>query len=100
GVELTTKVRVLEGRVSLRLTGVGSRAAVALGLLMVKVNVVVPFSGMLAAGLNALLIVGGATTVRFALAWLPLPPFVEVGVTLLVLTPAVVPLTLTETEHD
>src|SRR5262249_26783026 len=69
GVELTTRVPVLDGRVSLKLIPVRSPAAVEFGLLIVKVKVAVPFIGMLAEGLNALLIVGGATTVRFALAW-------------------------------
>src|SRR5574340_538741 len=47
------------GRVSLKPTPL---SATALGLLIVKVSEVVPFSGMVAAP-NALLMVGGATTV-------------------------------------
>ena len=40
--------------------------------------------------------VGGATTVRLAVEVLPVPPLLELTVTVLVLTPAVVPVTLTE----
>ena len=46
---------------------------------------------------NALMMTGGATTVMEALEVLPVPPSVEVTWTLLFLTPAVVPVTLTET---
>src|SRR5260370_404327 len=47
------------------------------GLVIVNVAVVVPFSGMLAAP-NALLMVGGATTVRLAVLLAePVPPLVE-----------------------
>src|SRR5579859_3618747 len=91
GVGATTSVPVVEGSVSLNATPVRSPGAVRLGLLMVKVSVVMPFSGMLTAGLNALLMVGGATTVRVALAVLPVPPFVEVACTLLFFTPPEVP---------
>ena len=63
---------------------------------MVKVRLVEPFSGMLAAP-NALIMTGGATTVMEALEVLPVPPSVEVTWTLLFFTPAVVPCTLTET---
>ncbi len=47
------------------------------GLVMVKVKLVVPFSGMPAAP-NALVMVGGVATVRFAVAEFPVPPLVEV----------------------
>src|SRR5512142_2250855 len=63
---------------------------------MVKVKLVEPFSGMLAAP-NALMITGGPTTVMEALEVLPVPALVEVTWTLLFFTPAVVPCTLTET---
>src|SRR5258708_4955558 len=68
------------------------------GLVIVNVAVVVPFSGMLAAP-NALLMVGGATTVRLAVLLAePVPPLVEltapVGFDLL---PACVPVTFTTT---
>src|SRR5438876_467062 len=63
------------GRVSVNATPV--RARVVLGLLMVKVSEVVALSTMLAAP-NALLIVGGFATVRFADAVLPVPPLVDV----------------------
>ena len=84
----TTRVPVVEGSVSLNAMPV--RATVAFGLLMVKVRLVVPFSGMLAAP-KAFEMVGGATTVIEALAVLPVPAFVEVACTLLFFTPAVVP---------
>src|ERR1051325_210087 len=61
----TTRVPVVFGSVSLKATPL--RSTVALGLLMVKVTDVVPFSGMLAAP-NAFEIVGGATTVIAAFA--------------------------------
>ena len=62
----------------------------ALGLVTVKVSVEEPFKGMLA-GAKALAKVGGAMTVTDALEVLPMPPSVEAMVTLLFLTPAVVP---------
>ena len=97
GVLATTRVALpgppLTGNVSLKETPVRSPlAGVAglLGLLMVKVIVAVPFSGMLPAP-NALLMVGGATTVTVAVAAVLAPPSVELTVTLLSLSPAVVP---------
>lgn len=96
GVGATTRVPVLDGSVSLKATPVRSPAAVRFGLLMVKVIVVIPLSGMLPEGLNALLIVGGATTVRDVLEVLPVPAIVSLTVTLLFLSPAVAPLTFTE----
>ena len=64
---------------------------------MVKVREVVPATGTLTAP-NALLIDGGPTTLRVAVAVLPEPPSVEdtLPVTLF-LTPAVVPVTFTRT---
>ena len=103
GVLDTTSVALpeplLNGSVSLKATPVRSAAAVVFGLLMVKVSVEVPFRGMLV-GLNALLIVGGATTVRLAVPVLPVPATVSLALTLLLFTPAVVPCTVTETVHD
>src|SRR5215831_20223166 len=106
GVAATTNVALpaplLTGSVSLNATPVRSPlAGVAglFGLLMVKVTVVVPFSGMLPAP-NAFAIVGGATTVIEALAVALFPPSVELTCTLLFLSPAVVPVTLTVTAHE
>src|SRR6478736_6298987 len=89
GVETTRPA----GSVSLKPTPV---RAVVLALVMVKLSEVEPFSGMLAAP-KAFAIVGGPTTVIEALDVLPVPPSVEVTWTLLFFTPAVVPVTLTET---
>src|SRR5258708_35633838 len=100
GVGATTNVPVLDGSVSLKATLVRSPAAVVFGLLMVKVTVAIPFSGMLTEGLNALLMVGGATTVMLAIAVLPVPPLLEVTCTLLLFTPGVVPFTVTETVQE
>ena len=61
-----------------------------------NVRLVVPFSGMLAAP-NAFAIVAVATTVMEAFEVFPVPPSVELTVTELFFTPAVVPVTLTET---
>jgi len=69
------------------------------GLLMVKLRLVEPFNGMLPVP-NALLMLGGATTVIEALAVLPVPPSVELTVTLLVFAPAVVPVTFADTMQD
>src|ERR1043166_6208509 len=103
GVAETTRVAepgpLLTGSVSLNATPVRSPSAgVAglFGLLMVKVTVVVPFRGMLAAP-KAFAIVGGATTVIEAVAVALVPPSVELTTTLLFLVPAVVPCTLTVT---
>lgn len=71
GLEMTRPA----GSVSLKTTPL--RAIVLLGLVMVKLSEVEPFSGMLAAP-NALAIVGGATTVIDALEVLPAPPSVDV----------------------
>jgi hypothetical protein len=97
GTLATTSVPVADGNESVNATPVRSPAAVVLELLIVKVTLVVPFRGMLAAP-NALLIVGGATTVMLAFEVPPVtpPPFVAVGVTLLFFTPAVVPVMFTD----
>src|SRR5215472_15324327 len=106
GVAATTSVPLpaplLTGSVSLNATPLRSPlAGVAglFGLLMVKVTVVVPFSGMLPAP-NAVEMVGGPTTVSVAVAGLLLPASFELTVTLLFLSPAVVPVTLIDTAHD
>ena len=101
GVLDTTSVALpeplLNGSVSLKATPVRSPGAVVFGLLMVKVSVEVPFSGMLTEGLNALLMVGGATTVSSALEVFPVPAVVSLAVTLLFAVPATVPCTFTDT---
>src|SRR5215469_14220047 len=66
------------------------------GFCIVKLRLVDPPNGMLAAP-NPLLIVGGANTVIDALAVLPVPPSLELTVTLLFFCPAVVPCTFTDT---
>jgi hypothetical protein len=82
------------GNVSVKATPVN--ATVVFGFVTVKLSEVEPLSGMLAAP-KALEIVGGPTTVMLALEVLPVPPFVELTVTLLFFTPPVVPCTLTTT---
>ena len=69
---------------------------IVFGLLIVNVIDVVPLSGIVPAP-NALLIVGGEATVNDASDVLPVPPFPELTVTLLFLTPEVVPVTFTVT---
>jgi hypothetical protein len=65
-------------------------------LVRVKVRLVLPLSGTEEAP-NALLMVGGPATVKLALAVLPVPPFVEDTLpVVLVFIPAVVPVTFTE----
>jgi len=73
--------------------------AEAFGLLRLKLSDVMPFKGMLAAP-KPLLMVGGDRTVTEAFEVLPVPPSVELTVTLLFLVPAVVPCTFTETMHE
>jgi hypothetical protein len=70
GVEITRPA----GSVSLKPTPVN--VAVVLGLVTVKLKLVEPFSGMLAAP-NAFARVGAATTVMEALEVFPVPPSVE-----------------------
>jgi hypothetical protein len=72
-----------------------ARVVVVFELVIVKVNVVVPFSGTDAAP-NALLMLGAATTVRVAEAVLPVPPLADVTLPVtLFFTPAVAPVTVT-----
>ena len=67
----------------------------ALLLVAIKVRVVDPFNGMDAAPKPAER-VGAERTATLALEVLPVPPVVEVTVTLLFLAPAVVPVTFKE----
>src|SRR5260370_1415649 len=86
------------GKVSVNPTPLSELAV--LGLVTVKVKLVLPFNGMFAAP-NALLIVGGATTVRVAVLLVaPFPDSVEL-IVLVVLgwAPALMPVTLTEKVH-
>src|ERR1041385_5774541 len=71
-------------------------SGVPFGLVMVKLRLVEPFRGMLAAP-NTLAMLAGPTTVTEALDVLPVPPSVELTDTELFFTPAVVPCTLTTT---
>ena len=86
------------GNVSVNATP-ASATVLAAGLVMVKVSDVVAFSAIVE-GLNTLAIDGGATTVRFALAVLPVPPSVEVTAPVVfVYPPAVAPVTVTLNWH-
>ncbi len=70
------------------------------GLLSVKVNVVVPFTGTAGAP-NALVMVGGAITLRAAEAALPMPPLLDtIALVVLVKSPATIPVTLTLTVQE
>jgi hypothetical protein len=81
------------GSVSVKLTPFS--ATVPFGFVIVKVRLVVPFSGMFAAP-NDFAIVGGATTVIVAFAVPPVPPFAaDTFPVVLFFTPAVVPVTVT-----
>ena len=84
------------GSVSVNATPV-SATVFAAGLVMVKVNEVVPFNGM-PAGLNTLAMEGDATTASTAVLLVaPVPPSVEVITPVVLLwLPAVVPVTSTE----
>jgi len=93
GVEITRPA----GSVSVKPTPV--KVVEVFGLLMVKLRLVDPLSGMLAAP-KTLLITGGATTVTLAFDVFPAPASVEVIVTLLFFIPAVVPVTFTESVQD
>ena len=73
--------------------------AAALGLVRVKLRVVVPFNGIDAAP-KALLMVGGANTVRLAVDVLLLPPSFDDTWTELLFCPEVVPVTFTEMLHE
>jgi hypothetical protein len=63
------------GRLSVNATPV-SAMAFATGLLIVKLSEVEPVNGSVVAP-NVLVITGGLATVTFAVAVLPVPPFVE-----------------------
>src|SRR5262249_2498802 len=83
------------GSVSVKATPV-SGSTFAAGLVMVNVSEVVAFSAIVE-GLKTLAIDGGASTSTLAVAVLPVPPFVEVTLpVVLVCFPAVVPVTFTE----
>src|SRR5712692_1043501 len=87
-----------DGSVSLKPTPVS--ATVVFGFVMVNVRVAEPPSRMVE-GANALLILGGATTVMLAEAVLPVPPFAEVTFPLvLTFTPPLVPVMLTPTVQE
>jgi len=93
GVETTRPA----GRVSVNATPVSE--VVVFGLSMVKLSEVLPFTGMEAAP-NAFVIVGGVATLRFAVAVLPVPPFVEVTApVVLVYWPEAAPVTVTLNWH-
>ena len=95
GVETTNPV----GKVSVNATPV-SATVLAAGLVIVKVSVVVPFSGMLL-GLKTLAIDGGATTLMEAEAVPPVPPSVEVTLpVVLFCVPAAIPVTFTENVQE
>src|SRR5580658_4777875 len=86
------------GRVSVNATPF-STTVLAAGSPRVKVSVVVPFTAIVV-GLNALVIEGGATTVRLAEAVPPVPPCVEVTApVVLFCCPAAEPVTFTEKVH-
>jgi hypothetical protein len=87
------------GKVSVKLTPLSATVFPA-GLVIVNVRLVVPFNGILAAP-NALLIVGGATTVTLAEAVPPVPPSVELtALVVLFCIPAAIPVTFTENVHE
>ena len=71
----------------------------AFGFVIVKVSEVVPFSGMAAAP-KAFVIDAGLATVKFALAVLPVPPFVELTAPVVfVYCPDAPPVTVTLNWH-
>jgi hypothetical protein len=70
-------------------------AKVELGLLMTKVRLVTPVTAMVPVP-KAVVMEGGLSTVTEAEAVLPVPPLVELTLTLLFLAPAVVPVTFNE----
>ncbi len=88
-----------EGRESVKASPL--RPTVVFGLVMVNVTLVLPFSGTEVAP-NALLMVGGATTVSVAvLLVLPAPVSAELmAPVVLDLVPADVPVTFTPMEHE
>jgi hypothetical protein len=92
--ELTTRPA---GKLSVKPTPVNE--VPVFGLLTVRVRLVPPFSGIVAAP-NDFLIEGGvARTITLAVAVLPVPPLVDVTVTELFLTPGEVPVTLRLIRH-
>jgi hypothetical protein len=93
GVEMTRPA----GSVSVKPTPVS--VVVVLLFWMVKLSEVEPFSGMLAAPKD-LMSTAGETTVTLAFDVFPFPPSVEVTVTLLFFTPAIVPCTLSDTVQE
>ena len=93
GVEITSPA----GSVSLKATPVS--AVVVLPLVMVKLRLVEPFRGMLAAP-KALLMEGGPTTVKLAEAVFPVPPLPEDTLPVVfVYWPATAPVMVTLTTH-
>ena len=76
------------GNVSVNATPV--REVLALEFVIVKLREVVPLTPMVPAP-NVLVIDGGDRTVNVAVDVFPVPPFVELTVTLLLLDPTVVP---------
>lgn len=86
------------GKVSANATP-ASATVLAAGLVKVKLNDVVPFTGMLAAAKDSPND-GGPTTVRLAVAVFPVPAFSDVTAALVfVKLPALPPVTLTESVH-
>src|SRR6266849_2505829 len=82
------------GSVSVNAIPVSEMVLIA-GFVMVKLKLVEPFNGIVAAPKD-LVMVGGLATVTLADAVLPVPPFVEVTFpVVLFFTPEVVPVTLT-----
>jgi len=93
GVEITRP----EGKLSLNEIPVSE--VVVFGLVMVKLSEVDPPTRMLAAPKNFEM-VGGATTVMLAVPGLLDPDWIELAVTLLFCTPAVIPFTFTDSVQD
>src|SRR6266567_888458 len=84
------------GSVSVNATPVRGMVLAA-GFVIVKLKLVEPFSGIVAAP-NALVMVGGVATARFAVAVLPVPPLVELTLpVVLTKLPEAVPVTFTVT---
>src|SRR5882672_5246976 len=87
------------GKVSVNATPV-SATVFAMGFVMVKVSDVVPLRAI-AAGLNALAIDGGATTLMLAEAVPPVPPFAEVTLPVVLFwSPPEAPVTFIENVHE
>lgn len=85
------------GNVSLTATPL--KATVAFGLVMVKLSVVLPFSGMETPP-NVIVMVGGLPTVMLADAVVPVPPSLDmIAPVTLFCTPATVPVTFTTNEQ-